>query len=233
MKFAIIAAGEGSRLAKEGIKTPKPLITIQGVPIIERLVKIFADNGAGSIGIIINEQQPETLALLQSLQKNYPIDIVVKDTPSSMHSMHALLPYLQGEEKFCLTTVDTLFKEDEFKHYIEALKRCDNDGIMAVTNFIDDEKPLYIGTDDKMNITAFCDTAEKDCSFISGGIYGLTSKALVTLQKCIDRGESRMRNFQRALIADGCKLKAYPFGKIIDIDHAEDIKKVEIFFLQK
>ena len=42
MKFAIIAAGEGSRLAQEGITTPKPLIEIQGVPMIERLVKIFA-----------------------------------------------------------------------------------------------------------------------------------------------------------------------------------------------
>ena len=44
MKFAIIAAGEGSRLAMEGIEEPKPLIKIQGVPIIERLVKIFAKN---------------------------------------------------------------------------------------------------------------------------------------------------------------------------------------------
>ena len=49
MKFGIIAAGEGSRLASEGVKEPKPLITIQGVPLIERLVRIFARHGATSI----------------------------------------------------------------------------------------------------------------------------------------------------------------------------------------
>ena len=38
-----------------------------------------------------------------------------------------------------------------------------------------------------------------------------------------------MRNFQRALIADGCRLKAWPFSKVLDIDHAGDIVKAEEF----
>ena len=46
MKFAIIAAGEGSRLAQEGVSLPKPLVSIGGEPMIERLVRIFNANGA-------------------------------------------------------------------------------------------------------------------------------------------------------------------------------------------
>jgi hypothetical protein len=42
-------------------------------------------------------------------------------------------------------------------------------------------------------------------------------------------GQSRMRNFQRGLIQDGLHLRAYPFSKILDIDHAEDIQKAEAF----
>ena len=233
MKFAIIAAGEGSRLAQEGVKCPKPLIEIQGVPIIERLVHIFLRNNASSVSIIINNQQPQTLALLQKMQSNLPLNIVVKDTPSSMHSMYALMPHLQGDEKFCLTTVDTLFHEEEFTRFIKAFEESTTDGMMAVTGYIDDEKPLYIDTDDELNITAFCDTRSKESRYISGGIYGLTPKALLTLQRCIDEGVYRMRNFQRALIADGLSLKAYPFGKIIDIDHAGDIVKAEEFLSQE
>ncbi len=233
MKFAIIAAGEGSRLAQEGVKAPKPLIEIQGVPIIERLVKIFMRHNASSVSIIVNEQQPQTLALLQELQKEYPINIVVKDTPSSMHSMHALTPHLQGDEKFCLTTVDTLFRDEEFVGYIKAFEESKSDGLMAVTNYIDDEKPLYVGTDSTLSITSFLDTPADDVKYISGGIYGLTPKALATLQSCIEEGTSRMRNFQRALVADGLKLKAYPFEKIIDIDHADDIIKAEKFLAQR
>ena len=228
MKFAIIAAGEGSRLAREGVKAPKPLIELQGIPIIERLVMLFAAQGASSISIIVNSQQPATLAKLQELQRSYPIDIVVKDTPSSMHSLHALSHLLRGE-KFCLTTVDTIFKEQEFTEYIKAFERSTYDGLMAVTDFIDDEKPLYVDTDEELNITAFADSPTAASRYISGGIYGLQDNALDILDGCMAAGIERMRNFQRSLVKGGLHLKAHPFNKIIDIDHAEDIAKAEEF----
>ncbi len=231
MKFAIIAAGEGSRLAQEGVKEPKPLIKLQGIPIIERLVMLFASQGAESINIIINGQQPDTLRLLKELQERYPINIVVKDTPSSMHSLHALSHLLRGG-KFCLTTVDTIFKEHEFKEYIKAFETSTLDGLMAVTDYIDDEKPLYVETDVELGITAFADTPT-DCSkYISGGIYGLSDKALDILDRCMADEIERMRNFQRRLVSDGLRLKAYPFGKIIDIDHADEIAKAEKFLTE-
>ena len=228
MRFAIIAAGEGSRLASEGVKAPKPLIEIQGVPLIERLVRIFARQGADSINIIVNEQQPETLAHIRELQKLFPINVVVKSTPSSMHSLHALSHLLRGD-KFCLTTVDTLFHEEEFAQYIKTFKESNGDGIMAVTDYIDDEKPLYVDTDSQLDITAFCDKPTENSRYISGGIYGLTPKALDILDECMAEGIERMRNFQRRLVDGGMRLKAYPFTKIIDIDHAEDIEKAERF----
>ena len=226
MKFAIIAAGEGSRLAQEGVKQPKPLVLLHGVPIIERLIKIFSRHNAQSISIIINSQQPETLALLEKLKEEYPLNIVVKDTPSSMHSLYELRECLKGD-KFCLTTVDTIFNEEEFAEYIKTFEANEDCGLMAVTRYIDDEKPLYVGTDERMKITGFYDTPHSDSNHISGGIYGLNGEALDTLTRCIEQGQSRMRNFQRQLIADGMKLKAYSFGKIIDIDHSSDIEKAE------
>ena len=51
----------------------------------------------------------------------------------------------------------------------------------------------------------------------------------MTLRHCVERGERRMRNFQRALVDEGFRLKAYPFSKVLDIDHAEDIRKAEEF----
>ena len=232
MNFAIIAAGEGSRLANEGVAKPKPLVELNGVPLIERLIRIFARNGANSISIIVNEKQPETVEFLKSIDAGCKINIVVKSTPSSMHSMHALREFLQGE-KFCLTTVDTLFHEDEFARYINEFEKYDGDGIMAVTDYIDDEKPLYIETDNNMQITAFCDSPTPETKFISGGIYGLSPKALDVLDRCMEEGVHRMRNFQRRLVENGMKLKAFPLGKIIDIDHAEDIQKAEQFITKR
>ncbi|HCO66825.1 MAG TPA: nucleoside-diphosphate-sugar pyrophosphorylase, partial [Dysgonomonas sp.] len=78
------------------------------------------------------------------------------------------------------------------------------------------------------HITGFFDKSD-DCRYISGGIYGLTPKALDTLEACLANGQSRMRNFQRQLVLDGLKLKAYAVPKIVDVDHAEDIRKAEAF----
>lgn len=230
MKFAIISAGEGSRLSQEGVALPKPLVELNGTAMIDRLIRIFVQNGADGVVIIINNESPLTKEHLKELQQKLevPLELVIQTTPSSMHSFHALSPYLK-DDKFCLTTVDTIFREEEFARFIEYFKQSDADGCMAVTDYIDDEKPLYISTDEELDITGFHDERVEGCQYISGGIYCLTPPALRTLQGCMDKGMARMRNFQRQLVADGLKLKAYPFKKIVDVDHAEDIVKAEAF----
>ena len=234
MKFAIISAGEGSRLSQEGVALPKPLVQLNGVAMIDRLIQIFVRNGADKVVIIINNESPLTKEHLAKLQAEatVPLEVVVKTTPSSMHSFYELNSYLK-DDKFCLTTVDTIFREEEFSTFIEAFKQSDKDGYMAVTDFIDDEKPLYISTDEALNITGFHDEAISGCRYISGGIYCLTPTAVKTWHGCMEKGMSRMRNFQRQLVADGLKLKAYPFTKILDVDHASDIVKAENFLTGK
>lgn len=229
MNYAIIAAGEGSRLVQEGVKYPKPLVRLNGVPMIKRLIDIFMRNNPTSLSIIVNEQMTEVREYLESLTLPVPLRLVVKSTPSSMHSFWEVSRGFE-EGKFCLTTVDTIFREDEFARYIEAFEADDSaDGYMAVTSFIDDEKPLYIDVDASMDITTFRDAPFDGVRYISGGVYGLTAPALKVLAECMDRGVSRMRNYQRALVDAGLRLKAWPFDKIVDVDHAGDIATAEAF----
>ena len=233
MKFAIIAAGEGSRLAQEGISSPKPLVKVGGEHLIDRLMRVFMQNGATEIVAICNEQMTEVQDHLQKIQEEgqVPLKFIVKSTPSSMHSMWELSRWLD-DEPFVLTTVDTIFREGEFADYVQCflslIEQGSADGLMGVTDYIDDEKPLYVATDEALQITGFLDQCDHP-KYISGGIYGLTPSSIPVLNRCIERGESRMRNFQRALVADGLCLKAYPFSKVLDIDHAEDIQKAEDF----
>ena len=98
---------------------------------------------------------------------------------------------------------------------------------MGVTDYIDDEKPLYVSTDPQLHITGYYDHAQPDTQYISAGIYGLTPLTLSVLNDCIAKGQHRMRNFQRALVANGLHVEAYPLSKVFDIDHASDITKAE------
>ncbi len=231
MEYAIIAAGEGSRLAQEGVKWPKPLVRLNDIPLIDRLVTIFLQNNASSIHIIVNEEMMEVQEHLRRMELPVPLNLVVRSTPSSMHSFYELSRFLQGD-KFCLTTVDTIFKEDEFAGYIRAFEQDRTaGGYMAVTDFIDDEKPLYIEVDHDMNILRYLDQPSDNTRYISGGIYCLTRPAIGILEKAMNENMSRMRNYQRRLVSEGLTLKAWPFEKIVDVDHAGDITKAEEFLL--
>ncbi|MBQ9637293.1 MAG: NTP transferase domain-containing protein [Prevotella sp.] len=250
MKYAIIAAGEGSRLQQEGISAPKPLVSIGGEHLIDRLMRIFMENDAEEIIVICNDLTPHVSAHLAEVQargldgRPIPLRFIVKSTPSSMHSFYELSSMLEDTEAFVLTTVDTIFREEEFSAYVNVFRQTlakGEDGLMGVTDYIDDEKPLYVevqdvqgvqGVQEWPRITGFLDTTDQP-KYISGGIYGLTPRAIKTLQGCISRGESRMRNFQRALVKDGLALRAYPFSKVLDIDHATDIAKAEAFLEKK
>ncbi len=238
MKFAIIAAGKGARLLNEGAATPKPLIRINGECMIDRLIRIFADNGAEEVVVITNRL---TNLVREHIRNNYDIAtdggmktrtkptirLICKTTPSSMHSFSEVSRYLK-DDRFCVTTVDTVFQEQEFKDYITAFRKSHDDGMMAVTEYIDDENPLYVKADDNSKITGFYDTNE-GCKYVSGGIYCLTPKTLQTLRRCIEQGLSRMRNFQKQMVKDGFSLTAYLFTKIVDVDHVGDIAKAERF----
>ena len=232
MNFAIIAAGEGSRLVQEGVPMPKPLVDLDGRPMIRRLIDIFVSCQAESISIIVNEQMTQVQDYLRSIIPTLPVPVrlVVKSTPSSMHSFYEVSSVFPAGSKFILTTVDTIFKEEEFRRYALAFEEStDADGYMAVTDYIDDEKPLYVSVDKDMVITGFHDKPFEGVRYISGGIYGLTTPALGILEECIANGVSRMRNYQRALVAGGLRLLAYPMGKIIDVDHASDIATARAF----
>ena len=221
MRFGIISAGEGSRLASEGFSQPKPLVPICGVPMVERLVRIMQNCGANNIAVIVNGENPETVTLLKGL----PVDLVLKKTPTPMHSMMELAPYLDGD-RFCVTTVDTVFSQSRFRAMMDEFSRSPLDGLMGVTSLIDDEKPLYVGVDSDMMITGVHDSQD-DCAYVSAGIYALRSDALDVLKGCLESGQTRMRYFQRQLLEAGMRLKAFDMGQVVDVDHVSDVARAQ------
>ena len=192
-------------------------------------------NNATEIVVICNEQMSDVASHLKMIQdeglngRHVPFRFVIKSTPSSMHSFYELRHFLR-DDPFILTTVDTIFDESEFHDYVLSFQdkiAHGTDALMGVTDYIDDEKPLYVGVDNVMRINGYYDTPQADSRFISAGMYGLTASSLDILETCIEKGESRMRNFQRALVAADLRIEAFPLTKVFDIDHIEDIRKAD------
>lgn len=227
MELAIIAAGESSRIKSEGILLPKPLIRLNDESIIERIVGIAVKNGVDKIHCIVNESETQLKEFLTSWQLPVPVRIVVKSTPSSMHSLFELSSGLQ-DSPFCLMTADTVFNEKEFASFISHSSSSSSDGVLAVTGFIDDEKPLCVAMDETLRITEFSDS-QQGYSWATGGIYYLSPRIFSEIPRATERNINRLRNFFRFLLERKFVLTGYPFEKIIDVDHYRDVELAREF----
>ncbi len=226
MKLAIIAAGEGSRLREEGILTPKPLLMLKGETLLMRHIRRAAQHGFSSVAVIVNAIYPELAEYLESTNFPIPIEKIVKTTEGSMHSFYELRNFLRNEP-FLLTTVDPVFKEVAFNKYIKTIKENhDACGVMALTSYVDDEKPLWVTTNPNMRIVSYS-SQKGDAQWVSAGFYYFKPEVIPLLESAMAEGMVRMRNFQQYLLDKGCTLMGCDVGKVIDIDHVEDIAKAE------
>ncbi|MEZ3518880.1 MAG: NTP transferase domain-containing protein [Muribaculaceae bacterium] len=237
MNFGIIAAGEGQRLADEGICVPKPLVEIQGCPMLERLLRIMEECGAERIVICTNGSMPELRRFIEAYEPAPGVELIRLErvTSSSMHTFKEISTHLRGRGRFIVTTVDTIFRQEDFSRYVDAWASAPRyvDALMAVTGFVDDEKPLWVSVNQAdMKVRGFLDCQEPGVEYVSGGIYGLSDSAVDVLDECIASGLSRMRNYQRALVERGLGVYAMPMGKILDVDHASDIEAANSFLSQ-
>ncbi len=66
-----------------------------------------------------------------------------------------------------------------------------------------------------------------DAQWVSAGFYYFKPEVIPLLESAMAEGMVRMRNFQQYLLDKGCLLMGCDVGKVIDIDHVEDIAKAE------
>jgi NDP-sugar pyrophosphorylase family protein len=226
LRFAIIAAGQGSRLSADGLRVPKPLLPVLGEPLIARLLRLAGPGGASGVAVVVNEQWPEVRTFVESLDLEVPVAVVARSTPSSLHSLVELAPLLAGEP-FCLFTVDAVFLERELHAFLARAGRPGpTSGLLAVTEFIHDEKPLGVRLDDGGRILAFED-APTSCRLITGGIYHFAPTVLVGMRRAVEAGVVSLRNALRFLLAEGHQLEAFPFSQMVDVDRESDIPLAE------
>jgi NDP-sugar pyrophosphorylase family protein len=234
MNLGIIAAGDGQRLKDEGVIEPKPLIKIQGKTLLERVIDVAVRYRFNSCNLIINERFKEEI-LASGILENYgdlKINCIFKSTPSSLHSLNELKLFL-SDDSFCLMTIDSIYREQELGEFIKSAGEDDlNDGLIAVTDYIDDEKPLRAGITDDNRITGFGDEF-KSSGFVTGGIYFFKKGIIEYTDAALENNKVKLRIFLQYLIESGVKLKAVPFSKIIDVDHKSDLAAAEKYLLGK
>lgn len=86
MRAIILAAGMGTRLRPLTLTTPKPLIPVQGEPMIERQIKFLQEKGIKDI-IIVTGYLNESF---DYLQENYGVKLVHNDKYNEYNNLYTM-----------------------------------------------------------------------------------------------------------------------------------------------
>lgn len=231
MRAGIIAAGDGSRLVAGGIATPKPLVQVAGQSLLERTLRRLVAGGVSEVALIVNERMAEVAEAAQRLSAplGVPVRTVIRTTASSMHSLYHLRSHLEGE-RFVLCTVDTVTRPGELEGFVRAFAGSPADVLLACTDFIDDEKPLYLSVASDGRVTALGQGAEGS-PLVTAGQYGLSPAIFEILEEAVASGMARLRNFLGLLLQRGLDVRALRVGKAVDVDRPEDLREAERLLL--
>ena len=231
MKAGIIAAGRGERFVREGILTPKPLLSVRGEPMIARMIRAAATLKVNSIACVVNDLNPDVTHYLKGNVWPAPLDLIVKTTSSSMESLFCLAPLLK-DESFILFTVDSIFSFKALKDFAAKVRSMDkSDGALAITRFVDDEKPLWVKVDSGDKIIAMGDEAG-DSPYVTAGFYYFRPNVFGMIDEARSRKLNALRQFLGLLIKTGFSLHGVQVPKTIDVDYPEDLNKAEAFLTE-
>jgi choline kinase len=229
MHGLILAGGEGSRLAADGVGGPKAAVAIGGRPQILRLVETLASLGCTSITCMVRDAAADAFqaldgALASGSGRAVPLRVLPCHTPSSLHTLVDGLTSVPRGDVFC-TMVDTVMRGRDWRDCYQAAGTALADGadaVLAVTPFVDDEHPLWVHRDAQGFVRLIGDTpAAPPC--VTGGVYAFGPRARREAHQARRDGASRMRGFLAQLVADGHRVATVEVPRIVDVDRRHDL----------
>ncbi len=222
MKFSagIIAAGEGSRLAVRDPKTIKPLFPVGGRPLSHWIVDSLRSAGATDLTVLTNSRGAGVPPSLSGAFPTFRFDFLTADTASSYESFRLVSRHLAAQtDGFIISTVDAIIAPDDIAGFWDACRRADAIAGLALTEFVDDENPLWADVNGGM-VTAVGDDA-RERRQVTCGLYYMTRDAARALPE--PSSHPRLRDFWRTLIASGAPVVGTTLSKTLDIDRPEDV----------
>lgn len=234
MNFVILAGGLGSRFVKEGYECPKPLVPLFGKPMIGLLIDNLMKCGAENIYVGANARMPQLLEYLESLREN-GLPVVTRPivTDNSYCTLKCASEGIEG--KFVALTCDAIMPPAEFRKYVEAVEQApDDEAVMGLTRFVEDESPLYAKLSDAGEVIDYKyggDPFEGDI-IVSAGFYGLSGKIMSTVVD-MDLHPESLSDFQRLLASQTpVRVVPYEFSIAFDVDNGHDRLHAEEFLSQ-
>jgi CTP:molybdopterin cytidylyltransferase MocA len=224
MHGLILAAGEGSRLAADGVASSKRMVEVCGRPQLPHLVETLERLRCETITCMVPESEATDLSHLPAIGGADHVGVHGCRTSSSLHTLALGLGTMSPGMVFC-TMVDTVMRDLDWialAAAARALIAAGSDLVLAVTPYLDDERPLYVLHDYAGNVRDLSDEPSRPVS-VTGGVYVLNDRAREAAREAVGRGVRRLRGFLRECARGSLDVRSVAVSRIIDLDRGRDL----------
>jgi NDP-sugar pyrophosphorylase family protein len=216
----IIAAGQGRRLRNDGYRVSKPMVPVAGRPLIELALERFRAAGIRRLTVIINEASDDCRQWLRDHAGDFDLDLIVRTTPSSYASYHAVADRLVGAPAV-ITTVDAVMPIHDFCGFVEsAADRAGSAVALGLTDHVDDENPLWATLDADGRVRQL---GGGHGTHVTAGLYWLPAQR----PPAPTTSFARLRDYLGWLVAEHPPVHGIVLPCVFDIDRASDIAAAE------
>jgi molybdopterin-guanine dinucleotide biosynthesis protein A len=231
----ILAGGEGSRLAADGVRDAKGAVPLGGRAQIVRLVDTLYDLGCETVTCMVRDDRPQVLAALRVAAAGEgwtDLRVATCHTPSSLHTLVGGLERAPAGAVFC-TMVDTVMRRVDWRAVYAAAGRAlaeGADAVLAVTPYVDDERPLWVARD-AAGFVGRLGGRPAAPACVTGGVYAFSSRAREAAVLARQDGLARMRDFLGELVDLGARVATTEVARIVDVDRHRDLEAAEALVL--
>lgn len=244
MLIFVPMAGTGDRYIRAGYTQPKPLIPVDGVPMIERVLQAFPKQGDYRFLFGVNRthaEQTELLDTLRRLRADAQIAVVEDHKDGPVQTLLACAEWLPDDEDVCVSYCD-FGVEWSFETFNHWLREGEWDGAMSGYRGF---HPHSLGPtlyaymrNDGERVTEIREkhhfTQNKFEEYASAGLYWFRrGRDMVRLaRQLVERGERVNNEFyvsmlMQSFIEEGLRVGVYELDRFFQWGTPEDLRDYE------
>jgi CTP:molybdopterin cytidylyltransferase MocA len=127
MEAVVIAAGEGRRLRPLTERWPKPILPIDGKPVIATLLRELEQAGFGPVTVVVGHLGDQIRRLLAG------VDVRFAEQPEALGSADAVRHAIAAGARppFVVSVADTVYAPGDLPRFLDAWEQSDAEGVVA------------------------------------------------------------------------------------------------------
>ncbi|NIS61910.1 MAG: HAD hydrolase-like protein [Proteobacteria bacterium] len=231
MKCLVIAAGKGSRL--RGIGDCKPLVSILGIPLIERVIRTAREAGVDDFYVTTGYQGERIRAFLDRLADRLEVHIthIVNEDWEKENGLSVLKARDYLREPFLLLMADHII-DGSILVKLKNKRITDGEVLLAVDYAVEANKSTRMNDATKVfvkgnSVTDIGKNIEKSNAYDTG-IFLCSTAIFDALERSLEDGDSSLSGGIRVMAQQG-KVKVFDIGHSfwVDVDDGKQRRKAE------